>query len=90
MKTPHCLSVLATTRSEADEKLDASIQQLRAVAQENPVRGILVTKHGPGRFTVELNDGVPYGETWESVNIPHALTGSRPGKIDTVDANRQQ
>lgn len=70
METPHCLSILATTRPEADEKLNASIQQLQALAQENPVRGILVTKHGPGRFTVELNDRVPYGETWESVQFP--------------------
>jgi bisphosphoglycerate-independent phosphoglycerate mutase (AlkP superfamily) len=70
MGTPHRLSILATTTSEADEKLDASIQQLRALAQENPVQGILVTKHGAGRFTVELNDQVPYGETWESVQFP--------------------
>lgn len=86
METPRCLSIQATTRSEADEKLDASIQQLRALAQENPVRGILVTKHGPGRFTVELNDQVPYGETWESVKMSDALTGSRPGGNDTIDA----
>lgn len=70
METPHCLSILATTRPDADEKLNASIQQLLAQAQEDPVRGILVTKHGPGRFTVELNDQVPYGETWESVHFP--------------------
>ena len=74
MGTPHCLAIVATTRSEADEKLNSSIQQLLALAQENPVRGILVTKHGPGRFTVELNDQVPYGETWESVRFA-ALEG---------------
>lgn len=86
METPRCLSIQATTRSEADEKLDASIQQLRALAQENPVRGILVTKHGPGRFTVELNDHVPYGETWESVTMAHPFTASRSGKNDATDA----
>ncbi|WP_461188506.1 hypothetical protein [Arthrobacter sp. Z4-13] len=77
MGTPHCLTVLATTRSEADDKLNVSIQQLRALAQENPVRGILVTRRGPGRFTVELNDQVPYGETWESVQLT-ALDGEAP------------
>ncbi|MDQ0675052.1 hypothetical protein [Pseudarthrobacter siccitolerans] len=74
MGTPHCLAIVATTRSEADEKLNSSIQRLLALAQENPVRGILVTKHGPGRFTVELNDQVPYGETWESLRFT-ALDG---------------
>ena len=74
MGTAHCLAIVATTSSEADEKLNSSIQQLLALAQENPVQGILVTKHGPGRFTVELNDQVPYGETWESVRFA-ALDG---------------
>lgn len=67
MGTPHRLTVSATTRSEADDKLNSSVRQLLAAAKENPIRGILVTKHGPGRFSVELNDQVPYGETWESV-----------------------
>ncbi|TLM71678.1 hypothetical protein [Pseudarthrobacter sp. NamB4] len=64
---PHRLTVSATTRSEADEKLNASVRQLRALAMENPTRGILVTKWGAGHFTVELSDQVPYGQTWESV-----------------------
>lgn len=67
---PHCLTVLATTRSEVDDKLNVSVQQLRALAQDNPGRGILVTRRGPGRFTVELSDQVPYGETRESVQFP--------------------
>lgn len=66
---PHCLTISATTRSEADEKLDSSVQQLRGRARENPTRGILVTKRGAGQFTVELSDQVPYGQTWESVQL---------------------
>jgi hypothetical protein len=69
MGTAHCLTILATTRSEVDDKLNASIHQLRALAQENPARGILVTRHGPGHFTAELSGQVPYGETWESVQF---------------------
>lgn len=65
---PHCLTISATTRSEADEKLNASAQKLRILAMENPTRGILVTRRGAGHFTVELSDRVPYGQTWESVN----------------------
>ncbi|GAB5078370.1 hypothetical protein [Arthrobacter sp. AD-310] len=67
MGTPHRLTIKATTRSEADDKLNASIYQLQAMTQESPFRGILVTRHGPGHFTAELSDLVPYGETWESV-----------------------
>jgi hypothetical protein len=77
MGTPHCLTVLATSRSEVDDKLNVSIRQLRGLAQENPVRGILVTRRGPGRFTVELSDQVPYGETWESVQFT-AVDGEGP------------
>jgi hypothetical protein len=69
MSTPPSLDIRATTTSEAHDKLNVSIRQLQALAQQNPVRGILVTKHGPGRFTVELTDQVPYGETWESVQF---------------------
>lgn len=67
MRTQHYLAISAKTRSEADEKLNSSVQQLRDLARENPTRGILVTKRGAGHFTVELSDQVPYGETWESV-----------------------
>ncbi|ADX74789.1 hypothetical protein D7Z96_14735 [Pseudarthrobacter phenanthrenivorans] len=70
---PHFLTISATTRSEADEKLNASVQQLRDLARENPTRGILVTKRGAGHFTLELSDQVPYGQTWESVNHPDSV-----------------
>lgn len=69
MERPHFLTIFATTKSEVDERLNMSVTQLRALAQENPVGGILVTKRGPGRFSVELSDKVPYGETWESVQF---------------------
>jgi hypothetical protein len=65
---PHLLTISATTRSEADEKLNASVRQLRDLAREYPSMGILVTKRGAGHFTVELTDQVPYGQTWESEN----------------------
>lgn len=41
----------------------------RAPATENPTRGILVTKRDAGQFTVELSDHVPYGQTWEAVQL---------------------
>lgn len=61
----HCISVSATTRSEADEKLNASVRELQKLAGDDPMRGILVTKFGPGIFTAELSHDVPYGLTWE-------------------------
>ncbi|MDF2050006.1 MULTISPECIES: hypothetical protein [unclassified Arthrobacter] len=69
MTTDHCVTISATTSSEADEKLNSSVRQLLDLAKENPTRGILVTKRGAGQFTVELSDHVPYGQTWESVQL---------------------
>lgn len=67
METLHRLTISARTSSEAYDKLNSSTQQLQAAARENPGRGILVTRYGPGRFVAELTDSVPYGETWESL-----------------------
>ncbi|MDP9985840.1 hypothetical protein J2S98_000985 [Arthrobacter oryzae] len=69
METLQSLIVEATTRSEVDEKLNASIQRLQGLAQQEPFRGILVTHQGPGRYSVKLSDQVPYGETWEMVQF---------------------
>ncbi|MDQ0870982.1 hypothetical protein QFZ70_003455 [Arthrobacter sp. V1I9] len=80
MGTPPRVTITATTGSEADDKLNASIHQLQSMTQEYPFRGILVTKHGLGHFSVELSDQVPYGETWESVQataLEAAATVSR-------------
>lgn len=59
------IMISAITQSEADEKLNAAASELQHLAKHNPVRGILVTRLAPGRYTVELSTDVPYGLTQE-------------------------
>jgi hypothetical protein len=59
--------VTATTVEEAERLLDIVVDELRRLAVEEGTQGILVTKTGPGRFTVELSEDVPYGVTEEAV-----------------------
>lgn len=68
METPveTCLTIVADSRLEAIERLNASVDQLRKRAIVEKSRGILVTRRGAGKFTVELTSSVPYGMTMES------------------------
>lgn len=47
--------------AELDRVVDIAIQHALA----KPGQGILVTRHGPGSFTVELSGTVPPGTTAE-------------------------
>ena len=44
-----------------DHALDSGVRKLQAVALAGGAGGILVTKHAPGRFTLELTHEVPFG-----------------------------
>lgn len=59
--------VTATTATEAQQMLDRVVDELKRHAIKAGTRGILVTKTGPGHFTVELSKDVPYGITEETV-----------------------
>jgi hypothetical protein len=48
-----------------DQALDSGIRELQAKALTHGKAGILVTKHAPGRFTLELSHDVPFGYTYE-------------------------
>ncbi len=50
------------------------------LARERGTAGILATRWGPGLFTLELSENVPYGETWETRHTerPHQ-DGILPG-----------
>jgi hypothetical protein len=50
---------------EMDRALDSGVRKLQAVALARGAGGILVTKHAPGRFTLELSHDVPFGYTHE-------------------------
>jgi hypothetical protein len=59
--------VTASTAAEAEHLLNMVTDELQRHAREEGSHGILVTKTGPGQFTVELSDHVPYGITEEVV-----------------------
>ncbi|MFT4471335.1 hypothetical protein ACMX2H_15640 [Arthrobacter sulfonylureivorans] len=59
-------SLTAQTASEAHDLLNAAVEELQKIAAIDADCGILVTRTGPGQFTVELSDDVPYGITQES------------------------
>ncbi|MDQ6739529.1 MAG: hypothetical protein M3021_03945 [Actinomycetota bacterium] len=59
------LEVLATKPGQLNELLDDAEAKLRQVAMAHRCAGILVTRHDPGRYTLEFSDTVPFGQTWE-------------------------
>ncbi|NYE95446.1 hypothetical protein FHU41_001696 [Psychromicrobium silvestre] len=61
------LEVLITEPSRRQELLDNAEAELRQVAMTQHLAGILITRHHPGRYTISLNDSVPFGETREQI-----------------------
>jgi hypothetical protein len=69
MTTMHAQKKITATTAEEEQKLiDIVVEELRPLAVEAGTHGILVTKTGPGQFTVELSEDVPYGITEEAVS----------------------
>lgn len=59
------LTVTATDPDSRDLELDAAVAAMSEQAILDGRRGILVTRHAPGTFTIELSDEVPFGLTHE-------------------------
>lgn len=59
------LEILVTEPRRRDEMLNEAEAALRQVAVTQRTRGILVTRHDPARYTLELSDKVPFGQTHE-------------------------
>jgi CHASE3 domain sensor protein len=66
-KTTARKQITAATVEEAERLLDIVVDELRSLAAGEGTHGILVIRTGPGRFTVELSEDVPYGVTEEAV-----------------------
>jgi len=64
--TPARQEVTAGSNDEADRLLNAVVEEMQELATQDGVCGILVTKTGPGQFTVELTEDVPFGVTEEA------------------------
>ncbi|MFE4229993.1 hypothetical protein ACFRJ8_19140 [Arthrobacter sp. NPDC056886] len=59
-------NITATSVEEAHRLLNAAVVELQHLARSEGVRGILVTRTGPGQFIAELSATVPYGLTLEA------------------------
>lgn len=59
------LTITVTDRSAMEHQLEAAVSVARERAMHERSRGILVTRHGAGKFSVALSDAVPFGITQE-------------------------
>ncbi|PYI64262.1 hypothetical protein CVV68_22370 [Arthrobacter livingstonensis] len=64
-QTTESLELLITEPGQLYELLDDAEAKLQRVAMAQRCAGILVTRHGPSRYSLALSDTVPFGETWE-------------------------
>ncbi|MCB5290998.1 hypothetical protein [Arthrobacter sp. SO3] len=55
--------IAATEASTLEEELNIAVDKARAKAEQEGRQGILVTRHGQSRFTIEISAEVPYGLT---------------------------
>jgi hypothetical protein len=62
----------ASTVEQAYSELNTTVEEFQREAALEGANGVLVTKTGPGQYTVELSDQVPYGFTHESVALAAA------------------
>jgi hypothetical protein len=64
-QTIESLEVLVSKPEEIYELLNEAEALLRQASMAQGSAGIRVTRHDPARYTFELTDTVPFGETWE-------------------------
>lgn len=62
----HSIELQFSTAREMHEGLNQAVATLIEPAKDAAC-GILVTRLRPGRFTVALDESVPFGETYESM-----------------------
>ena len=56
-----------STAGEMHAGLEEAVAGLIEVAAQNASCGILVTRLHPGRYSVALDESVPFGETYEAI-----------------------
>ena len=70
------------TRAVLESELDRLVGDAIQHALVNPGCGILVTRKGPGTFTVELTDEVPQGMI-EELDLARRQRPPRSGRVAT-------
>ena len=71
-QTIESLEVLIDRPEELYDLLNEAEALLRQAATAHGFAGIRVTRHDPARYTFELSDTVPFGETWDPAT-PRAI-----------------
>ncbi|WP_231938494.1 hypothetical protein [Arthrobacter sp. B6] len=68
LKTPEfpAVDLHFSSVDEVHEGLDNAVAVLIETAAKDAACGILVTRLHPGRYTVALDESVPFGEIYES------------------------
>ncbi|MGK3649507.1 hypothetical protein [Pseudarthrobacter enclensis] len=56
-----------SSASEVHAGLEDAVAELISVAARDAACGILVTRLYPGRYTVALDESVPFGQTYETI-----------------------
>jgi hypothetical protein len=59
------ITLLGTNRAVIERALNQAVNLMRAKALSEGFRGTLATQEAPGRFTIALNDALPFGHNRE-------------------------
>lgn len=62
---PSVVTATVESAQEVPRVLGLAVERVREAAVDDTSRGILVTRHAPGHFSIRLSDEVPYGLTRE-------------------------
>ena len=57
--------ITGRSRAEIEESINTAVETARVHSTREGWQGILVTRHEPGLYTVNLSGDVPYGVTME-------------------------
>lgn len=57
--------ITATGATTLEDEITNAVDEARAKAEREGLHGVLVTRHGHTRFTIEISPEVPYGMTQE-------------------------
>ncbi|MHA7292122.1 hypothetical protein ACX80V_21165 [Arthrobacter sp. MDT3-24] len=57
--------ITGLSRAEIEDSINMAVEMARDHSMKEGWQGILVTRHEPGQYTVNLSGDVPYGVTME-------------------------
>ena len=70
--------------AEIEDSINTAVEMAREHSMAEGWQGILVTRHGPDKYTVNLSADVPYGVTQER-DLPQEV----PSRFGTAESSPQ-